>query len=120
MHKLSGIVLCDLLERIIMIKEILKQIFTLVAKFTMMQRALALCILTASILSFSFWTHHRPHEEQAREVVQRETLKAPPKGFELFDSGTWIKGEKELQMLEMRALKGQLEIEIEKFENIKN
>jgi len=41
------------------------------------------------------------------------------KGFELFDSNTWIKGEKELQVLEMRALKGQLETDIGEFENIR-
>lgn len=42
------------------------------------------------------------------------------KGFELFDSNTWIKGEKELQVLEMRALKGQLERDLAGFENIKS
>jgi flagellar M-ring protein FliF len=41
------------------------------------------------------------------------------KGFELFDSNTWIKGEKELQVLEMRALKGELERDINEFQNIK-
>ncbi|MCH9609751.1 MAG: hypothetical protein S4CHLAM45_01420 [Chlamydiales bacterium] len=42
------------------------------------------------------------------------------KGFELFDTNTWIKGEKELQVLEMRALKGQLEKDLAGFENIKS
>lgn len=42
------------------------------------------------------------------------------KGFELFDTNTWIKGEKELQVLEMRALKGQLEKDLTAFEKIKN
>ena len=42
------------------------------------------------------------------------------KGFELFDSNTWIKGEKELQVLEMRALKGQLERDLTHFESIKS
>ena len=41
------------------------------------------------------------------------------KGFELFDSNTWIKGEKELQILEMRALKGELEKDITEYDNIK-
>lgn len=41
------------------------------------------------------------------------------KGFELFDTNTWIKGEKELQVLEMRALMGQLERDIGEYENIK-
>lgn len=42
------------------------------------------------------------------------------KGFELFDENTWIKGEKELQILEMRALRGQLERDISAYENIKS
>ncbi len=42
------------------------------------------------------------------------------KGFELFDTNTWIKGEKELQVLEMRALKGQLEKDLAGFEHIKS
>ncbi len=42
------------------------------------------------------------------------------KGFELFDTNTWIKGEKELQVLEMRALKGQLEQDIAEYENIRS
>ena len=42
------------------------------------------------------------------------------KGYELFDTNTWIKGEKELQVLEMRALKGQLERDLSAFENIKS
>lgn len=42
------------------------------------------------------------------------------KGFELFDSNTWIKGEKELQVLEMRALKGQLEKDLAGFDQIKS
>lgn len=42
------------------------------------------------------------------------------KGFELFDTNTWIKGERELQVLEMRALKGQLEKDISAFEHIKS
>jgi flagellar M-ring protein FliF len=44
----------------------------------------------------------------------------PSQGFELFDTNTWIKGEKELQVLELRALKGQLEKDICEYENIKN
>ncbi|MFZ0565756.1 MAG: flagellar basal-body MS-ring/collar protein FliF [Chlamydiales bacterium] len=42
------------------------------------------------------------------------------KGFELFDTNTWIKGDKELQVLEMRALKGQLEKDLTAFDQIKN
>lgn len=41
-------------------------------------------------------------------------------GFELFDSNTWIRGEKELQILEVRALKGQLEQDITQYDNIRN
>lgn len=42
------------------------------------------------------------------------------KGFELFDTNTWIKGEKELQVLEMRALKGQLEKDLTGFDQIQS
>ena len=42
------------------------------------------------------------------------------KGFELFDSDTWIKGEKELQVLEMRAIQGELQKDIGEYQNIKN
>lgn len=42
------------------------------------------------------------------------------KGYELFDSNTWIKGEKELQVLELRALKGQLEQDISQFDNVRS
>jgi flagellar biosynthesis/type III secretory pathway M-ring protein FliF/YscJ len=42
------------------------------------------------------------------------------KGYEIFDSTTWIKGEKELQILELRALKGQLEQDLSHFENVKS
>lgn len=42
------------------------------------------------------------------------------KGFELFDNTTWIKGEKELQILEVRALIGQLEQDIAQFDNIRS
>lgn len=55
-------------------------------------------------------------ELNALGIPQHET----GKGFELFDSNTWIKGEKELQVLEMRALKGQLERDLVGFENIKS
>lgn len=44
----------------------------------------------------------------------------PSQGFELFDTNTWIKGEKELQVLEIRALKGQLEKDICEYEAIKS
>jgi flagellar biosynthesis/type III secretory pathway M-ring protein FliF/YscJ len=42
------------------------------------------------------------------------------KGYDLFDSTTWIKGEKELQILELRALKGQLERDLTQFENVRS
>lgn len=44
----------------------------------------------------------------------------PSKGYELFDSNTWIKGEKELQVLELRAIKGQLEGDLRQFDNIRS
>lgn len=42
------------------------------------------------------------------------------KGYDIFDNTTWIKGEKELQIMELRALKGQLEQDIAQFENIRS
>lgn len=41
------------------------------------------------------------------------------KGYELFDSSAWIKGEKELQIAELRALKDQLEGDIAQYDNIR-
>lgn len=40
------------------------------------------------------------------------------KGYELFDSNAWIRGEKEVQIVELRALKEQLEKDISQYENI--
>jgi len=57
---------------------------------------------------------------QAESLRDEITFLKEDKGFELFDSNTWIKGEKELQVLEMRALKGQLERDIASFDNIKS
>jgi flagellar biosynthesis/type III secretory pathway M-ring protein FliF/YscJ len=50
-------------------------------------------------------------EQQLRMELATHGFPKPKqsKGYELFDSTTWIKGEKELQMLELRALKGQIE-----------
>lgn len=42
------------------------------------------------------------------------------KGYELFDSTTWIKGEKELQILELRAVMGQIEQDLAHFENVRS
>lgn len=98
-----------------MFNEILKQILLIWSKFSRLQRVLVISVL-AGIFSLSLiFTHSTPKEKPAPVVVQKEI-----RGFELFDSNTWIKGEKELQMLELRALKGQLEKEIEKFENIES
>lgn len=47
-------------------------------------------------------------------------IEIPKQGFEIFDTNTWIKGEKELQILELRALKGQLEKDLAQFENIRS
>ncbi len=60
--------------------------------------------------------------EEIRNVMTAAGLSkhAQGKGFELFDTNTWIKGEKELQVLEMRALKGQLETDLTAFEHIKS
>lgn len=42
------------------------------------------------------------------------------KGFEIFDSNTWIKGEKELQIMEVRALSGRLERDLANYENVRS
>lgn len=64
-----------------------------------------------------------PEEQASRVRMDLAAMGLPKlhsgKGFELFDSNTWIKGEKELQILEMRALKGQLERDISEYENVK-
>jgi type III secretory pathway lipoprotein EscJ len=62
------------------------------------------------------------HVERVRmELAMAGALKHDQgKGFELFDTNTWIKGEKELQVLEMRALKGQLEKDLSGFDQIKS
>jgi len=65
-----------------------------------------------------------PKKDAFRLRTELTTIGIPKhdsgKGFELFDANTWMKGEKELQVLEMRALKGQLEKDIAQFENIKS
>ena len=60
---------------------------------------------------------HRVRMDLAAEGIPENQSS---KGFELFDSNTWIKGEKELQILEMRALKGELESDISEYDNIKS
>ncbi|MEZ5315182.1 MAG: hypothetical protein R3E91_03095 [Chlamydiales bacterium] len=62
------------------------------------------------------------HVEKSLFVEEEQTFDSitTPRGFELFDTNTWIKGDKELQVLEMRALKGQLERDLVEFEQIKN
>lgn len=42
------------------------------------------------------------------------------KGFDLFDSNTWIEGDKELQIMQMRAIEGQLEQDICQYDNIQS
>lgn len=64
-----------------------------------------------------------PTDQVARirtDLLSTHASGTPGKGYELFDSNTWIKGEKELQILELRALKGQLERDLTQFENIKS
>ena len=82
---------------------------------------LTICLST-SLLWFLFHAHHKNHRKEVvvsdgnKNVVEKGDQ---GKGFELFDSNTWIKGEKELQVLEMRALKGQLEQDLTRFDYIK-
>lgn len=59
---------------------------------------------------------------QVRSELQKlgYQKKESSKGLDLFDTSTWIKGEKELHILEVRALIGQLEKDLTTFENIQN
>lgn len=66
--------------------------------------------------SASYGEETPPPIEAGTNITHQEVQK----GFELFDSNTWIKGEKELQILEMRALKGQLEKDLGRFHNIQS
>lgn len=63
-----------------------------------------------------------PANRQQQIRTELATYKTPKvqrnKGFELFDNNTWIKGEKELQVLEVRALQGELEQDITQFDNV--
>lgn len=96
-----------------MFAEFLKQILLIWAKFSTLQRVIGGMGIAILFFLSIFMSGPKPIEKSAVTVVEKER-----RGFELFDSNTWIKGEKELQILELRALKGQLEKEIEKFENI--
>lgn len=57
-------------------------------------------------------------EKKPEVIVEKEPVYE--KGFELFDNNTWFKGEKEIQILEIRALKGQIEKDLLSFEKIKS
>ena len=63
-------------------------------------------------------------EEAQRARTELSALGIPKsqasKGFDLFDNHTWMRGEKELQILEVRALKGQLEQDLSHFDNIRS
>lgn len=59
------------------------------------------------------------HLQAQRPSVSNSSSEKAKKGFELFDSSTWIKGDKELKVLEMRALKDQIERDLIGFESIK-
>ncbi len=55
------------------------------------------------------------------EIAESGALPANKQdGYELFDSMTWIRGEKELQVLELRAIKGQIERDLMRFDNIRS
>lgn len=97
-------------------KELIFQIVNIWRSIANLQKAFYVSIILLIIGCIYFSTNKRSEEAP----LPPQVVKNEKKGFELFDSKTWIKGENELQILEMRALKGQLEKEISTFENIQD
>lgn len=107
-------------------KEIFNQLITIWRDLKPLQKLSSFAILIAVTAFFSFLIF-KSSTESLPEVKPTENVthtlcevKDAVKGFELFDTNTWIKGEKELQVLEMRAIKGQLEKDLATFEHIKS
>lgn len=105
-------------------KEILAQLHKIWEQSKPLQKGIALfALISLSIVGVSLLK--RGAQEHIEVVVSGdEEPQSEPhsalKGFELFDTNTWIKGDKELQVLEMRALKGQLEKDLAGFDQIKS
>lgn len=98
-------------------KTLISQILLLWKKGPLLQKMFVLSIFIACISLFVLFSFKKETYQKPKEVIA--AVKAEEKGYALFDANTWIKGEKELQVLEMRALKGQLEKDLCAFESIK-
>lgn len=92
--------------------ESMKEIIANLKKLSLVQIGVIGAVLIAALFFFLF---NEPKKVEPIQTV--EPLNE--KGFELFDNNTWFKGEKELQVLELRALKGQIEKDLLNFEKIK-
>ncbi len=113
-------------------KEIASQFFKIWKEIKPLQKLVAVAILlfVSTVLGYlvlKSMAGQQAAKKVAREEAQLLDLAATNalrndqrKGFELFDTNTWIKGDKELQVLEMRALKGQLEKDLADFDQIKS
>ncbi|MCC5832892.1 MAG: hypothetical protein JJU12_07615 [Chlamydiales bacterium] len=102
-------------------KEIAAQLQKVWKQMKPLQRIVlvAVTLLIAVMLGYLI-THSTAKQYQAPSSEEELVPEAGHKGFELFDTNTWIKGDKELQVLEMRALKGQLERDLTEFDQIKS
>lgn len=99
-------------------KKLLKQFFSIWRGAKSLHKGIGIALVATLIFYLTF--KPKNHEVKEVSVEIREELSSSQKGFELFDTNTWIKGEKELQVLEMRALKGQLEKDLATFDPIKS
>lgn len=103
---------------------LVKKLFFLFQQLKIKQKLFLFLIPFLFFLSIGAFLFLSSHPKEAgriqKEKIDQTFLKEEaPVGFALFDTNTWMKGEKELQMLEMRALKGELERDIATFDNVK-
>lgn len=98
-------------------REIKKQILSIWYKCSFNQKLAVVFVLLIASISSLFLL---PKEEAVDKVVDHSPLPPSNKGYELFDAHTWTKREKELHILEVRALIGQLEQDLSSFEHIQN
>lgn len=104
-------------------KEILEQFTIIWQQIKPLQKIFAITLVSFVIGTLGYLVLQSSTKTvlSSRQQIEFEAPKSEPaKGFELFDSNTWIKGDREVQVLEMRALKGQLERDLSSFEPIKS
>ncbi len=96
----------------------IQHFFSLVQQVKWNKKIIGFVVGSLILLLFAFFCLKQGEKNEAVVPIENGGEKEPSKGFELFDTSTWIKGEKELQVLEWRALKGQLENDLATFEAI--